>query len=172
MLGYDSASFQATRNINLRLFGCFGQYEEEQRFFKGLLNKVHNLRTGITKEETIFVFADKQFDFFYIKDLYHIVKNVTFLHHTTDLAFPEYLFMSFCNMNMCYNKMFTLGSLVEIVNNIFGTHVIMNDIGHQNGYTGDGEKLEHICKLSGIELYGMENGIIDMYNLLFGDDQI
>jgi nucleoside-diphosphate-sugar epimerase len=82
---------------NIRIFGLFGEGELETRFIKANLNRYFN-------HQPIEVYQNKFMDFFYIEDLWKVVK------YYVDIKYPPK------EIDCCYGD--TMISLVDIANMI------------------------------------------------------
>lgn len=138
-------SIKATNYDNvvvLRLYGCFGELEEPQRFFKNNITKYKN-------NETMEVHNNIQMDFFYDKDIATIIKI-----YFEDNTLPY-------DLDLVYSQKHKLGNLAEMINKL-GEHRVPIVIGGSNG-------LDYISPYtlpSEIEskLIGLEEGLNQMYN--------
>lgn len=126
--------------FNLRLFGCFGAHEEDQRLFKACHNKIIE---GVTPV----IYQDKEMDFFYAQDvgrvIEHIIKN-----NNNDI--PR-------DINLCYAAKYKISDLIIKIKSLTNNHlgVIIEKPGIANSYSGSGYRLENL----NIPLEGLENGM-------------
>jgi len=122
-----------------RLFGCFGEDENVNRFIK---RSVLRLKAGLP----IQVYSNKKMDFFYIDDLAAAVDH--FLKFGGD-----------DNINMVYTDKFCLGEIADMIQkemNVSRDIEFMYDYSPQHPvYTGDGERLRQM----GVPLLGLQEGI-------------
>ena len=126
---------------NFRIFNCFGQYEKKTRFIKSCLNNYKN-------KKMIRIFEDRYFDFFYIKDLFTVIK---YYIENNDILKKS--------INMVYKKKYKLSDIANIINKLSDNKVDVkiDKINLQNNYTGKYE-LQFIEK----KLLGIENSIKDL----------
>ena len=125
----------------LVLFNCFGPLEK-RRFINYAINYYIN-------KKQIEIWNDIYLDFFYIDDLFSIIKYVIKNNDTKEL-------------NCCYKKKYKMSEAVEIINNLsnYKVSVIINSK-TGNNYCGNGDKLNSIKE---IKLKGLKRGIIETYN--------
>lgn len=134
---------------NLRLFGCFGVYEDDTRFIKNCILKIKN------KERPI-IHQNKQMDFFYVKDLCIIVEYIIQLYKNINI--PR-------DINLAYqNKV----SLIDILNYIFSLtnnkqDFILKQTKIGSPYTGNGDRLQNL----NLSLNGLKFGINEVINNVF-----
>lgn len=135
---------QGKNNIfNLRLFGCFGEFEDEQRFLK---NSFLRLRGG----QNIEIHQDRYMDYIYVQD---VLKVIDFLMHNQDCTIDR-------DINMCYDKKYLLSEIGNIFSllatnekSLNKSNIVIDSIGKD--YTGNNNRL---LKL-GIDLVGLDKGI-------------
>lgn len=137
-------NFNKTNNIfNLRLFGCFGEFEEEQRFFKNSFNRIRN-------KEKVLIYEDRFMDYFYADDVGNVVDFL--IENQEDIIDNDF--------NLCYDKKYLLSEIGTIFSSIATNDLhlqnphIFNGFADKN-YTGNSEKLSKL----GINLIGLEKGI-------------
>jgi GDP-L-fucose synthase len=130
--------------INLRLFGCFGNFETPTRFIKNSLQR-------IKRKENIIIEQDRVFDFFYIKDLCKVIEfYIENINNLNNL--PK-------DVNCVYKEKYTLVDVALLIQKYFNKnfnpiiYVINSEIG--KSYTGDGEKLSNLD----ISFIGLKQGI-------------
>lgn len=144
-----SNSIQNIKNFyNLRIFAVFDENELNTRFIKA------NILRYIKKEPMI-VHTDKIMDFFYMKDLVHLVN-----HYITKNNLSQ-------TINCSYSQKYTLTNIAEIINNL-DKHKVPIIIENKN-------KLEFYCGESHnmpIKIIGLETGIYNTYNKLSSGDLI
>ena len=125
---------------NLRLFGCFGEFEQPQRLIRATY---HNFKNS--KDATIF--QDKKMDYFYAQD---VAKVIDFYIKNNNLKLPK-------DLNLCYKTKYKLSDIANIVKNLTNTNQTVtienNNLSHS--YTGDSERLNSLQ----IKLIGIEKGI-------------
>ena len=128
--------------INLRLFGCFGPLEENNRFIKTSL-------INMLKARNIIIHKDRYMDFFYVDDLAtvieHYIKNINNLPHL-----PK-------DLNLTYPEKYTLLEMGNYINSLTNdsVNVILQSEGLGLDYTGCSEKLSDL----GLDLIGLDEGI-------------
>lgn len=127
------------RGINLRIFGCFGQHEENARFFNTNINRY-------IKKESIHIIKDRKMDFIYANDLYKIVK-----YYLDGNSGPR-------DINCVYEKKYMLSDIAKIINNLGDHKVEISMQGNypEFSYCGASNNLS-------IEYDGLEKGIKDCY---------
>ena len=128
--------------INLRLFGCFGPLEEDNRFIKASLK-------NMLKGRNIIVHKDRYMDFFYVDDLVtvieHYIKNINKLNEL-----PK-------DLNLTYPEKYTLLEMGNYINSLtnYSVDVILQSEGLGLDYTGCSEKLSDL----NLDLIGLDEGI-------------
>lgn len=129
--------------LNLRIFAVFDEEELPTRFIKS------NIIRYINKESLV-IHQDKFMDFFYMQDLVSLVKY--HLDYDRDWVYDE--------IDCRYLKSYKLSDIATIVNNLadYKVDIQMGD-GAQPPYMGTYRGLP-------IELVGLEQGIINVYNKL------
>ena len=123
--------------VNLRLFGCFGKYEEDSRFIK---NSILRKKDGFP----ILIDNNKAMDFFFVGDLCKVIEF--YMEHYED-SLPK-------DLNMVYPEKTTL---LEIAKHIKGEVRLENQESAPD-YTGDGSLLANL----GVPLQGLNAGIEEM----------
>jgi len=135
--------------VNLRIFNCFGEKELSDRMIKA--NCIRHLR-----EEEMIVHSNKKMDFFYIEDLYKVV-----IYYLTrfEEGFP-------LDLNLCYEEKLDLLGIAEAIKTLTGrpNNDKLIDKDSDFSYTGSSERLSSL----GINLYGLESGILRVYKFLQG----
>jgi GDP-L-fucose synthase len=125
---------------NLRLFGCFGQFEEPQRLIRSTYRNFSNGDDAVINR-------DKMMDYFYAQD---VAKVIDFYIQNQNPKFPK-------DLNLCYNKKQSLSDIAFIIKDLTNTSqnvtIKNNNIGLS--YTGSGKKLYDL----GIKLCGIKKGI-------------
>jgi len=129
------------RAHNLRLFGCFGPFEEPQRLIKSCIRK-------IGQGERLSV-ANKYMSFFSIYDLYNVIRAVL-----DDKLLEE-------DVNLCYNDI--NATLQSIAYRVCWACGVSNDVvdcfsGWSGDYSGSGARLA----ASGVKLLGLDASIVRM----------
>lgn len=135
----------AYKNITvLRLYGCFGELEEPQRFFKNNLTKYLN-------RESMEVHSNIYMDFFYDKDVTKVIKM-----YLTSSDLPPVL-------DLVYSTKYTLGELAEIINHL-DEHQVNITVGDSNGkYYISNSKLPEAIEQ---QLTGLYEGLKATYKIL------
>tara|TARA_R100000008_G_C3587763_1_gene174068 strand:+ start:180 stop:1016 length:837 start_codon:yes stop_codon:yes gene_type:complete len=130
--------------VNLRLFGCFGPNEAEDRFIRNSMSR------GL-KGESILIHQNKEMDFFYISDLAKVV-----LHYIEnyDDSLPK-------DLNMTYESKTSLMEIASIIKDLTGAPIdVILRKNDASPYTGDSAKLSSL----GIAMSGLSKGIEEVYN--------
>jgi len=130
-----------TDNIyNLRLFGCFGAFEEEQRLIKATYNKINN-------GQDIIIHQDKYMDFVYVKDFCKIVEF--YIENYNDDLIQD--------VNLSYENKTTLKNVVFLIKNLTNAknNVILNNNIFGKPYTGNYKRLNKY----NLNLSGLKKGI-------------
>ena len=135
--------------FNLRIFNCFGENEMHDRMIKA--NCIRHLH-----EEEMIVHSNKKMDFFYIEDLYRVV--VYYLTHP-ETTHP-------IDINLCYEEKIDLIGITDAIKTLTGrpNNVKLIDKDSDFSYTGSAERLSSL----GINMHGLENGILRVYKFLQG----
>tara|TARA_R100001594_G_scaffold16627_5_gene34262 strand:+ start:11325 stop:12122 length:798 start_codon:yes stop_codon:yes gene_type:complete len=130
------------KGINLRVWGCFGPYEDPKRFFHTNIN-------NYLQKKDITIHKDIKMDFIYADDLYKIVKY--FLHFGDRSHTKE--------VNCVYEKKYLLSEIAEIINNLddYKVNITMEEEYSDNSYCGDSNDL-------GIDYIGLEKGIRECWS--------
>ena len=125
---------------NLRLFGCFGKFEESQRL-------IHTTYKNFKNKKDATVFQDKKMDYFYAQD---VARVIDFYIKNNNLELPK-------DLNLCYKTKHKLSDIASMVKNLTNTDqgVIIKNNNLSHSYTGDSSKLSDL----GIKLAGIEKGI-------------
>ncbi len=137
---------KSDNNLNLRIFGCYGEYENYE--FKFISNAIikNLLHLPITINKNVY------FDYIYIDDLIQIVDY--FIHH--DTAHKIY--------NLTTGKKIDLITLANLVNetNEFTSDIKVIHEGLNNEYTSDNSRLMN--QIGGFEFTSHREAIIRMRN--------
>ena len=134
--------YELDNNIyNLRLFGCFGTFEEPQRLFKKCYD---NFSKGINANIT----QDRYMDYFYAQDIGRVIEHIIANHDIWRMS-PDF--------NLCYREKYKLSEYAEMIkkltNNAEDVIIKSNEIAYS--YTGDNFLLEDL----GVKLVGLEKGM-------------
>jgi len=126
--------------FNLRLFGCFGTFEEEQRFMRAAFKKTAN-------GQPIIIHQNKYMDYFYAQDVGRVIEHIV---NNQDKNMPR-------DINLCYQQKHKLTDIANKI--IYLTEskkpVIIQESHLANSYTGCGKRLSRM----NIELVGLDKGI-------------
>ena len=133
---------------NFRLFGCFGEREEPQRFIKNSMMRV-------LEGKSITIHKNMEMDFFYVKDLCTVIDF--YIKNVDNIYLPK-------EVNMVYEEKLQLKEVANIIKTTSGSSVpvatkISGTLGY---YTGDASVLSSL----GIPLKGLTYGIEEMYACL------
>jgi UDP-glucose 4-epimerase len=126
--------------FNLRLFGCFGKFEEPQRLLKSNFNNIKNDQNPI-------IFKDEFMDYFYAEDIgvviEHIINNIESIKHR--------------DINLCYKDKYKLSDLIDLLQNQLETSLgcTIKAEGIAHAYTGDSKILDSL----GVKMLGLEKGL-------------
>lgn len=123
---------------NIRIFSLFGEGEIETRFIRSALTKYVN-------NEPIDIHENKNIDFFYMEDLWTLVKY----YIDTDNPPKE--------VDCCYNhNMMSLKKIAKIINTLGDYEVQINESNsYPTSYTGNKKVINSLP----IELIGLEKGL-------------
>jgi nucleoside-diphosphate-sugar epimerase len=131
--------------FNLRVVGCFGIEEKEDRFIKCNLHRLIN-------KEPIIIHQNRLMDFIYIDDLLTIVQHV--------INNPK---ETLKDINCVYTKKYTLLDiakiLLEITGNPLDYPIIIEKDGMDFEYIINGDNLSKL----NLQFKGLETGIKEMY---------
>jgi GDP-L-fucose synthase len=128
--------------INLRLFGCFGLYENENRFIKNALRSIQN-------NEPITIHQNKKMDFISASDVFRII----------DYYIKNYNIGLPTDINLCYNIKRDLKSIAKQIYTLTNIeeNIIINNVNMGKEYTGDYSNLYNLgCDIEGFDM-GLEN---------------
>ena len=101
--------YSDSKSINLRLWGCFGPNEGQDRFFTA------NIQNYIYRRP-IQIFQDRKMDFIYVEDFYKILKSVIMQQKNIQNE----------DINCVYKEKHTLLSLARAINNLSDYNVDIN----------------------------------------------
>ena len=129
---------QNSNFYNLRLFGCFGGFEEPQRLFKNNYGKV-------LSKKKIVIHQDKMMDYFYAEDIGRVIE---FIYSNREIE---------RDLNLCYSNKKSLSEMLTIFARMLNCKEPFEILNKQKAfsYTGSSEKLEKL----NIELIGLEKGL-------------
>lgn len=127
-------SLNDPRMVNVRIFGCFGFSEQEDRLIHA------NLRKAILGEPLI-IHQDKFMDFIYVEDLVSILINIIEGE------------ISEISLDACYEQKFLLSDIAKIILEVTDSK---SEIIIQNNYPG-----KSYCGKSSISAQGPRKGIED-----------
>jgi len=125
--------------INLRLFGCFGKHENEDRFIKSAINNINN-------KNPIMIHQNKKMDFFSAQDVCRVIEHYIENYDQQDL--PK-------DINLCYDKKNTLKDISDKICNLMNVEndVIINQDEMASEYTGCSKNLNQLnVKLDGLDI--------------------
>ena len=131
------------RGTNLKIFGCFGIKEKESRFISTAIK-------NYIQKKPITIFKDKLMDFFYVKDLYKILKYSLEAAPGLIMARPK-------NINCVYDRKYYLSDIAEIINGLdsYEVPIVIEDDMREQPYCGSFSiDLNYI---------GLEQGLMDLY---------
>jgi dTDP-4-dehydrorhamnose reductase len=135
---------------NFRIFGCFGRFEEDSRFFKSILN-------CISQNKPFVIHQDKYMDYISAIDLCKIVEfYIENVNNNTSL--PK-------DINFVYNTKKTLTQMCKTLCDLTDSNpdiILMNE-NFGNPYTGSAEKLNNL----NIELNGFDLGLTELIQHVF-----
>ena len=128
----------------LRLWGCFGNYEEPQRFIK---NNITKYISG----SPITIHNDIKMDFFYDKDITTILEG----YFNGEITYQF--------LNLCYNQTYKLSEIADKINKLSQHHTSPIDIMEVGGE-------DYYCKFNKLptsiesKLLGLDKGIKQLYD--------
>lgn len=127
------------RGTNLKIFGCFGTKEKESRFISTAIK-------NYIKRKPITIFQDKLMDFFYVNDLYKILKYSL----ESNVSTPK-------NINCVYERKYYLSDIAEIINSLdeHKVPIIIEDDNKGKPYCGS--------FTIDLNYIGLEKGLVDLY---------
>jgi GDP-L-fucose synthase len=132
---------------NIRIFNVFNYDELDTRMIKG------NIKNYIARKD-ITIHQDKHMDFFYLEDLYVIIKNVIFSSNC-----PK-------NLDCCYSKNYKLSDIANKINDMseYKVNIIIENEARGNDYLGNPTAL-YLTKFSN-DLKGLDLGLKETYERL------
>lgn len=133
---------------NFRLFGCFGDLEDPQRFIK-------NSMRCVLEGKPITIHKNMEMDFFYVKDLCTVIDF--YIKNIDNIYLPK-------EINMVYEEKLQLKEVADIIKATSGSSIpVATKISGEMGYyTGDGTALSNLA----IPLKGLTYGIEEMWECL------
>lgn len=129
--------------VNLNIFAAFGSEDNDQRFLTTAIE-------SYIKKEPIIIFEDKMFDFFYVKDLYKILKY----------SLESTIESNRKNIDCVYDRKYYLSDIAEIINGLdsYKVPVITNKKEKGNSYCGN--------FTIDLNYVGLKQGIKDLYDYI------
>jgi len=127
---------------NLRIFGCFGADEKEDRFIKSAIRNVKN-------NQKILIHQNRYMDFISIKDVCTTVQHYIENMGKKDLQ---------RDINLCYTTRVSLLDIANKINALLGKplkNVEIDHCGLSAEYTGDGTQLSKL----GLQLDGLDESL-------------
>jgi len=127
--------------VNLRLFGCFGIFEEEDRFIK---NSAKNLLAN----RAVLIHKDKKMDFVSAEDVCKVIEF--YIENFSQGALP-------IDLNLCYEQKHTLKNIADEICRLMNlkNNVIIAESGMAPEYTGCAKKIKQV----GVIMDGLESGL-------------
>jgi nucleoside-diphosphate-sugar epimerase len=153
MRSFDNPNF-----INLRLFGCFGKYENKSRMIR------RNIENYI-KGDPIIIHQDGYMDFFYVNDF---VKIISFYLTVDDHFYKSNPSIFWRDMDLTYYEKLKLSDIANIINNLSDKKVpiVIEDKKNGNSYCGYSPTYAFPLKF-----IGLENGIKEFYQYLLKNNE-
>lgn len=129
--------------FNLRLFGCFGKYENDSRLIK---RSVLNLHNG----NSITIIKDKEMDFFYVMDLVKVIE----FYINNECHLPK-------ELNCVYTEKLRLSDIANFLITKYSRKCGVEFIhdGYDKPYTGSSTLIDGL----GINFKGLYQGIKEIY---------
>ena len=131
---------------NLRLFGCFGFYEDEKRFIKSSLEKA-------LVGDPIVIHQNKMMDYVSVEDICTVVRH--YLNNDIEEELKD--------INVCYDKKQTLRNIAVNLTKS-ESEIIIEQPGFAVTYTGNADKLKSL----NLNLQGLNKGLINLLERLIG----
>ena len=134
-----------TNIFNLRLFGCFGVYEEKQRLFRSLYKNT-------TDNKPLQIHQDKYMDYFYAQDVGLVIDYL--IDNVDNVTDRDY--------NLCYKSKHKLSALANKIKYLTNSpqDVIISNNDINNSYTGSSDRLNKL----NINLLGLHGGLKNCLN--------
>ena len=124
---------------NLRIFGCFGEKEDDHRFVKSCFQRLR-------ENKRILIHQNRYMDFISVGDLCEVVR------HYVDNYDKKILQKE---INLCYTNKVSLLDIANKINVLFdmaSDNVLINKEGYHTEYTGDGTRLSKLnLNLTGLD---------------------
>jgi len=139
---------------NFRLFGCFGEDEDDARFVKSVITNINN-------NKPVIIHQNKIMDYVYIDDVTRVIeyyiKNI-----------PKKTLIK--DINICYNKKHSLIEIAQYLINISKKEckIVINQQGLSNEYTGCGNNMQSL----NIKLDGLWDSMNKVYDRLKREDNV
>lgn len=127
--------------INLRLFGCFGADEPDDRFIKCCI-----------KNPYLIIFEDKYFDFFYINDLYRVVK-----YYIDNFSYIKQFSKGNKDINCVYKDKYKLSEIARKIRGESKSILSYKNNNISNNYTGSNTQINKL----NIVLLGLDNALLN-----------
>jgi GDP-L-fucose synthase len=121
--------------INIRLFGCFGQLENDSRFIKNTIKKCNN-------NEDIII-SNKEMDFFSVQDLNMLIDNLLNKQ------------ISFKDINAVYKEKKDLVYIAKYIKALTNSNSALIIDEQVKNYSGSSEKIDSL----GLNFCGLEKSI-------------
>jgi nucleoside-diphosphate-sugar epimerase len=143
--------------INLRLFGCFGNYESDDRMIR---KSIKNYING----DPIIIHRDRYMDFFYVNDFVQIVKFYLTIDDHFYKGNPSVFWK---DMDISYYRKDKLSDIANIINNLDKKKVPVIIENPENGNSYCGYSPLYAFP---VEFIGLENGIKECYERIKKDN--
>lgn len=128
--------------INLRLWGCFGKHETNDRFIKSNIQRYKD-------KNPMIIHQDKYMDYFYVNDIVPVLEDIL------SISNPKK------EINLTYNTHYTLSYIATIINNLsnYKVDVKIENPKMADNYTNQNSEVIHNS------YKGLLEGIKQMYNM-------
>jgi GDP-L-fucose synthase len=152
---YGSAKNKIARDVvatdrfyNLRIFGCFGFFENENRFLKTVFRKNQ-------KSEIIEIDQDKEMDFVHVNDLARVVSFISRNFSLRDLV---------KDVNVVYSEKLSLSKIVDLfIPNIERKSEVRLNSSYGLDYSGDSTIIDSL-RIENFSLLSLKNSLSIYYN--------
>jgi UDP-glucose 4-epimerase len=133
---------------NFRLFGCFGEDEDDTRFIKSAITNINN-------NKPIIIHQNKIMDYVYVGDVARVIQ-----YYIENI--PKKTLIK--DINLCYNEKHSLLEIAEYLINISEKEckITTSQEGLSSEYTGAGENMQNL----GLQFDGLWKSISRVYSLL------